>query len=255
MYYAHTTLATLTQDDLYSIALFGGGVSVVLFAVAPLALFMHYIRKIDELRGDNILTTALNSLLKAFFFYMMYLFFLVFIAIVYMYGTSDATSLNLAESMEWFLRTDWIDTSLNLVDTIEAVKQYGGDDAVTIARDTVGIVYLEKLLFDILIIGYTVLITFSLITRINKMSNSNNVSGFEYSTTLGASAFLSVFVLWGVIFLTNSAYNEIFTMSDKLAKTNLSGKDIKIQHAYTDVLNPNILFKVAPKNDGTYNTL
>lgn len=242
MYYHHTTLATLSQDDLYSILWFGGVAGGVLFVLMVLAIAIKMLGGLNSHRGDNIIGATVSALIKTFIVTIFWLFFIVFVYMGYMYGTSGSSGLNIAESMEWFLHTDWLGQSDTLITTLTSIKPYG-NEAVAIAENTVGLIYIVKFIWLLVLFGFAFVVTVSAISKINKMANENKVNTIEYSATLAAGGALGVIILVGVLYFINSAINETFILSDKIDGTTISSYDASVQHIYLDAISETMLDK------------
>lgn len=236
MYYYHASLATLSQDDLYSILWFGGIAGGILFVLMPLAISMKKIGELNNHRGDNVVGAISGTLLKIFTISIFWLFAMVFLYTAYMYGTAGSYGLNIAEATEWFLHTDWLANTENLMDSIDSIKPYG-DEAIAVAENTIGMIYMVKLLWVLALFGYAVLLTVSVTFKVNKITKENKVNSFEYSAALGSGAMLSVVILVGTIYFINAAIDETFFISDKIKSTSLSSNSASIHTMYLDALN------------------
>lgn len=241
-YYYHTTLSALSQDELYAILFFGGLASLVLFTVAPMALTMHFVRHIDEHRGESIFGVVVGTLAKIIFWATMYLMFIVFFYTLYIYAIGGSSGMSPAESMEWFFHTDWITKLPELSNSLDAIREYG-EDAERIGKDVVVSIYLVRLAFTFVMLGFALLVTFSVVLKINKLVNAQSVNSVEYSSTLIAGAVAGILALVLVIGMIDLAIGEIFSISDKFAGTSVSVSPVKIEMVYLDVLNPDLLFK------------
>jgi len=255
-YYYHTTLATLSQDDLYNILFFGGLVSLVLFAVALAALTMHFVKKIDEHRGESIFGIIGGTFLKILFWSVMYLMFILVLYTLYIYAVGSGYSLSVAESIEWFFRTDWIGRLSELVTTLDRIREYG-EDAERIAKDVVISIYVVRLAFTAVLFGFTLTVIVTMMLKINKLVNAQAVNSVEYASTLAVSGFAGIFVVSMVVGMINLTISEIFAVSDDFAGTSVSSSPVKIEMVYLDVLNPHILFSnsTTETNNDPLNTI
>lgn len=240
MYYHHTTLTTLKQDDLYSILWFGGVAGGVLFVLMVLAISLKIMGGLNSHRGDSIIGATVSAFIRTFIVIVFWLFFVVFVYMAILYGTSGSSGLNVAESMEWFLHTDWLGQTDTLLKTLDSIKPYG-DEAITIAENTIGLIYIVKLLWLLTLFGFALLITVSSISKVNKMSNENRVNTLEYSATLATGGALGAIILVGVLYFINCAINETFILSDKVDGTSISSYDASVQHIYLDALSETML--------------
>jgi len=250
MYYHHLDLRALTQDELYSILYFGGVASVVLFVLAVTALTMHFIKQLDQHRGESIFGVVFGTLAKILFWATMYLMFILIFYTLYIYAVGGGTGLNVAEAMEWFYHTDWIAKLPYLADNLDTIKVYG-EDAEEIGKNTVVTIYLVRLALTFLLLAFALLVTLTATLKINKLVNAQAVNSFEYGSTMIASSLFGIVVLVLMLGMVNLAMNEIFRVSDLFANTNTASTPVKIEMVYLDIFNPSLLSNITTQQEST----
>ena len=240
-YFTYTTLKDLTQDDLFSIMLYGGGITLFMFTGLVAILIWEFKQAGRDLNAP-IATTLLKSMGSGIVLSILFLIGVVMFMVVYLGVFGDSTALNPAQAMDWFLHTQWTNLSLALGEHLDKIEPYG-EDALAQARNTIGIIYTMYLVFIFLFIAMNITILAYATSKAGKMLNAqrDNINQAEYVGVIIMSIMGAIIYLGLNMKFFNSAVDEIFTISNKLTDGRTITNETHIERLYGEMFN----FKLA----------
>jgi len=250
-YYYHSSLSALSQNDLYAILWNGGIASGILFVLAPVVITIVMIGKIDQHRGDSVIGLFVGKMAEVLFWSLMWYMFILIFYTLYIYGVGKNGGMSTAEAMEWFYHTDWIHNLKTLTENLDAIKAYGAD-AEEIGKNTVITIYLIRVAITLLMIGFAVLIFFTMLLKLSKIINQQSVNSVEQSGAFFFVGVLSSIVLVLTIGMMDLVFDEIFRMSDMFAETQTVNTPIKIEYVYLDIFDPKLYGILQPTTEVDY---
>ncbi|HIQ28699.1 MAG TPA: hypothetical protein EYH42_09395, partial [Sulfurovum sp.] len=235
MYFYHTSLSALSQDDIFSI-MFYGGMGTALMITPVFVLIIYQFKQVNKNLNAPIISTIGKAMGMSIFYSILFLIAFTMFMTVYIGLFANSYSINPAEGMEWFLHTRWTDLSLELPYHLDAIEPYGAE-AVEQARGIVGIIYLMYLALIFVFLAMNVIIFSYGYSTIGKMTHAQNgeVSGFEYASSMALTMAISLMFLSLIIVFLNGTFNEIFMISDLLVGTNIEDSKVHLEHLFMEI--------------------
>jgi len=239
VYYHHTSLATLGQDDLMSILLYGAIGSTVLFMLPVAGITLYQSKQIGNNKGGNVFESITGALARSMFYSIFMLLIVNLVYIVLIKLSSDLT-LNPAQAIEWFFHTNWTTDGTKLLGTLTKIKSEG-EDALESAKIIVTYIVMLKIIFVLLFVSLHFLIFGIMTSKVHAMVSTSDTNGAEYVTTLMVSGLMGTITLSMIIFMLNSTFMSTFKMSDVFSDTTLYSDKVLMQKLYADLYDPSFI--------------
>jgi len=248
-YFTHTTLKDLTQEDLFSIMLYGGGITLFIF-IGLIAIMIWEFKQAGKDLNAPIVTTLLKSMGGSIVLGIFFLIGILLFMVAFLGAFGDSTSLNPAQAIDWFLHTQWTNLSLELGEHLDKIEPYG-DDAISQARNTIGIIYLMYVVFVFLFVAMNFTILAYATSKVGKMLNAqrDNINQGEYVGAILVTIMIAIVYLGLNMKLFNSSIEEIFSLSNKLTKAKDITSEVHIEKLYGEMFNFKLASESASKED------